>query len=99
MRAAAATAAFGTAICINFVGRHNPWGVTVKTIENAVVTQQNQMAIRRPVEMSKFGNKDTEEIGMFLRRYEMAEHAQKWTDEDLLAMLPFSLEERSGAEY
>ncbi|OQV11543.1 hypothetical protein BV898_14120 [Hypsibius exemplaris] len=26
-------------------------------------------------------------------------HAKKWTDEDLLAMLPLSLEEGSGAEY
>ncbi|OWA52685.1 hypothetical protein BV898_17131 [Hypsibius exemplaris] len=53
-------------------------GVTVKTIADAVVTQQSQMAIRGPVAMPKFGNKDTEEIGMFLRRYEMAGHAQKW---------------------
>ncbi|OQV17202.1 hypothetical protein BV898_08695 [Hypsibius exemplaris] len=49
--------------------------------------------------MPEFENKDTKKIGMFLRRYEMAKHAQKWTDEDLLAMLPLSLEEGSGAEY
>ncbi|OQV11835.1 hypothetical protein BV898_13889 [Hypsibius exemplaris] len=60
--------------CINFVGRHNPGGVTVRTIADAVVTQQSQSAIRGPVTMPKFGNKDTEEIGMFLRRYEMAGH-------------------------
>ncbi|OWA50358.1 hypothetical protein BV898_14877 [Hypsibius exemplaris] len=74
-------------------------GVTVKTIADAVVIQQSQMAIRGPVIMPKFGNKGTEEIGMFLRRFKMAGHAQKWTDEDLLAMLRLSLEEGSGAEY
>ncbi|OQV23406.1 hypothetical protein BV898_02850 [Hypsibius exemplaris] len=91
-------AAFGTVSGTNLVGRHNTRGVTVKTIADAVVTQQNQMAIRDQSRCRNLGTR-TPKNGMFLRRYKMAGHAQKWTDEDLLAMLPLSLEEGRGAEY
>ncbi|OWA55372.1 hypothetical protein BV898_19756, partial [Hypsibius exemplaris] len=71
---------------------------TVKTIADAVVNQQSQMAIRDQSRCRNLGTRTPKnwDVSPTLRN---AGHAQKWTDEDLLAMLPLSLEEGSGAEY
>ena len=47
--------------------------------------------MKGPVSMPKFGNREDEEIGIFLRRYEQAGLAQNWTHADLLQRLPLSL--------
>ncbi|OWA53648.1 hypothetical protein BV898_18069 [Hypsibius exemplaris] len=69
------TAASCTVIGINFNGRYNQGGSHGQdNRRRAWFTQQSQMAIRGPVAMPKFGNKDTEEIGMF------SLDATKWQD-------------------
>ncbi|OWA50130.1 putative Retrovirus-related Pol polyprotein from transposon gypsy [Hypsibius exemplaris] len=62
--------------------------------------QQSQMAIRGPVAMPKFGNKDTEKIGMFLPTLRNGRTCQEMDAMRICSQCcHFLLEEGSGAEY
>ena len=65
--------------------------ISTQGLANAIISAQANLAMKGPVSMPKFGNREDEEIGIFLRRYEQAGLAQNWTHADLLQRLPLSL--------
>jgi hypothetical protein len=65
--------------------------ISTQGLANAIISAQANLAMKVPVNMPRFGNREDEEIGIFLRRYEQAGLAQNWTQADLLQRLPLSL--------
>ena len=66
-----------------------------KEIAEAITSSNSKGAVPMP----KFGNRDNEEIGIFLRKYEQFVTAQNWSHDDLLQHLPLSLVHGVSAWY
>ena len=66
-----------------------------KEIAEAITSSNSKGAVPMP----KFGNRDNEEIGIFLRKYEQFGTAQNWSHDDLLQRLPLSLVHGASAWY
>ena len=66
-----------------------------KEIAEAITSSNSKGA----VPMAKFGNRDNEETGIFLRKYEQFGTAQNWSHDDLLQRLPLSLVHGASAWY
>ena len=76
---------------------------TLSTFNTVKLEDSTQAIIKvqpkGPVIMPEFGNRERDEMSRFLKLFELAGRAQKWSDDDLMERLPLSLTHSAVAWY